>query len=319
MRMNRTGLLAAALCAALLLSGGPSNAADGDFPIYFENSKLIVKVQSINRTSYLPLTDVAAFMGLPYTDALALETLTVRSGGSRLVATKNSALISLNDQIILLPSPILRENNKWLGPVEFLSQGLARLTGTEFRYRPGTSRIFAGDVEAPELVMNAQSLGPITRLTIRSSAAVSGELLRDERNNRATLILNQAPLDALRERVFEYERKRHEALLADWDRLDSCGSFVVDTSEPPERNLHIVFTDVRALAAVRFRSFMRDVRRIGRPVEELAQALDVERSSLSQYIAEQYVSLCRSLDPAVVRLRPRRRVLVHKNAFDDFV
>ncbi len=126
----------------------------------------------------------------------------------------------------------------------------------------------------------------------------------------------EALLDALRERVFEYERKRHEALLADWDRLDSCGSFVVDTSEPPERNLHIVFTDVRALAAVRLRSFMRDVRRIGRPVKELAQALEVERSSLSQYIAEQYESLCHSIDPAVVRLRPRRRVLVHKNAFD---
>src|SRR5688572_10486359 len=157
MRLNRIILLAAALSAALFISGGPSRAADGDFPIYFENSKLIVKAESINRTTYLPVTDIAAFMGLPYTDALALETLTLRSGNSRLVATRNSALISFNDQIILLPSPVLRENNKWLGPVDFLSQGLARLTGTRFRHRPGSSRIFAGDVQSPELVMNAQS------------------------------------------------------------------------------------------------------------------------------------------------------------------
>ncbi len=228
MTKNRILLLAAAICAALLMSAGLSNAADGDFPIYFENSKLVVKAQSVNRTTYLPLTDIIAFMGLPYTDALALETLTVRSGSSRLVATKNSALISLNDQIILLPSPILRENNKWLGPVEFLSQGVARLTDTEFRYRPGTARIFAGDVETPELVMNAQSLGPITRLTIRSSASVSGEIRRDEKSNRATLVLNQAPLDALRERL---EHKDRLVQAISFDDSDGQPKIVMDLTD----------------------------------------------------------------------------------------
>src|SRR5256885_13390390 len=130
----------------------------------------LFKAETINKTTYLPLKEIIEFLGLPYTDSIALETLTMRSGNSRLIVTSNSGLISFNDQIILLPSPVLRQNGRWLAPIEFLNQGLARLTGTEFRYRPGTSRIFAADVETPELVLNSQSHGPITHLTIRCGA-----------------------------------------------------------------------------------------------------------------------------------------------------
>jgi N-acetylmuramoyl-L-alanine amidase len=205
MKPTRSVLLMAALGAALFVFGGLSRAAEGDFPIYFPNSKLILKTESVNRVVYVPLRELVEFMGLPYTDALALETLTIRSGNSRLVVTKNSALMSFNDQIVLLPANILRENDRWLAPVDFLAIGLTRLTGTEFRYRPGASRIFAGDVEAPELVMNAQTLGPITRLTIRCASPINLELKRDS-PERAILALDRSPVDPLRERLEHKDR-----------------------------------------------------------------------------------------------------------------
>ncbi len=248
MRIKRIVFLIAALGAGLFIFGSRSHAADGNFPIYFQNSKLVVKAQSINRATYLPLTDIISFMGLPYTDALALETLTVRSGNSRLVATRNSGLISLNDQIILLPSPILRENDKWLGPIDFLSLGLSKLTGTEFRYRTGTSRIFAGDIETPELVMNAQSLGPITRLTVRSSAPINSDLRRDEKNSRATLVLDRAPLDALRERL-DYKDRLVRSI--SFDDSDGEAKIVLDLTNEVAAikvtaadNNHVLFVDL---------------------------------------------------------------------------
>jgi len=206
MRNRRIVFLLAALGAALFILGGPSRAADGNFPIYFQNSKLVLKAETINKTTYLPLKEIIEFLGLPYTDAVALETLTIRSGNSRLIVTNNSGVISFNDQIVLLPSPMLRQNDQWLAPIEFLNQGLARLGGPEYRYRPGPSRIFAGDVEAPELVMNAQSLGPITRLTIRCGAPINLDLRRDDQNNRATLVIDRAPVDPLRERIDHKDR-----------------------------------------------------------------------------------------------------------------
>lgn len=248
MRINRIVFLIAALGAGFFIFGSRSHAADGNFPIYFQNSKLVVKAQSINRVTYLPLTEIISFMGLPYTDALVLETLTVRSGNSRLVATNNSGLISFNDQIILLPSPILRQNDKWLGPIDFLSLGISKLTGTEFRYRPGSSRIFAGDIETPELVMNAQSLGPITRLTVRSSAPINSELRRDEKNSRATLVLDRAPLDALRERLDYKDRLVREI---SFDDSDGEAKIVIDLTDEvadikvaPADNNHVLFVDL---------------------------------------------------------------------------
>src|SRR5262249_272355 len=98
------------LIALLLVALGASLfifAADTNFPIYFPNSKLIVKAEAQKGPFYLPLKEIAGHMGVPYTDAIALETLTLRSGNNRLVVTKNSGLISYNDQIILLPSDIL--------------------------------------------------------------------------------------------------------------------------------------------------------------------------------------------------------------------
>src|SRR5438067_4813058 len=144
MKWIRFAVPLAILGAVMLIFGGLIRAADANFPSYFPNSKVVVKAETFNKVTYLPLKEIIEHMGLPYTDALALETLTIRSGNNRLVVTKNSALISYNDQIVLLPSPILREDNRGLAPVEFLTMGLTRMTGTEFHYRPGTSRIFVG-------------------------------------------------------------------------------------------------------------------------------------------------------------------------------
>jgi len=223
MRSNRILFPLAALVCTLFVFGSRGHAADGNFPIYFPNTKLVVKAQSINRVTYLPLSDIISVMGLPYTDALALETLTVRSGNARLVASRNSALISVNDQIILLPSPILREDGKWLGPIDYLTQGLSKVSGTEFRYRSGSSRIFAGTTEAPELLMNAQSLGPITRLTVRSSAPMNAEIRRD--GNRAVIALDRTPLDALQERL---EHKDRLVRSIAFDDSDAASKIVMD-------------------------------------------------------------------------------------------
>jgi hypothetical protein len=124
MRLIRIAIPVAALGAAVFIFGGLIRAADTNFPIYFPNTKLILKAENFKSETYLPLRQILETMALPYTDALALETLTVRSGNSRLVVTKNSALMSYNDQIVLLPSPVLREDGRWLAPIEFLNTGL---------------------------------------------------------------------------------------------------------------------------------------------------------------------------------------------------
>src|SRR5882672_7661660 len=256
MRKRRIVFLIAALAATLFISG-PGRAADGNFPIYFQNSKLVLKAETINKMTYLPLKEIIEFLGLPYTDSIALETLTMRSGNSRLIVTSNSGLISFNDQIILLPSPVLRQNGRWLAPIEFLSQGLSRISGTEFRYRPGASRIFAGDVETPELVMNAQSLGPITRLTIRCASPMNLELRRDDQNDRATLVIDRAPVDPLRERL---DHKDRLVKAISFDDSDGTPKILLDLTNE--------VGDIKLAAADNNRVFFVDLIRKTEPITE---------------------------------------------------
>ena len=253
MRAIRIPIPLAALGAALFIFGGLIRAADLNFPIYFPNSKLVVKAETVNREIYLPLKQILETMGVPYTDALALETLTIRSGNSRLVVTKNSALISYNDQIVLLPSPVLREDGRWLVPIEFLNIGLSRVTGTDFRYRPGVSRIFADNFEAPELEMNAQTLGPITRLTIRCSAPLKIDVSKD--SQRAVLMIDRYGLDPVREKL-----DHRDALLRSVAFDDSDGNAKIILEITKE------VTDIRVTPGENNRIYFVDLLRKGEPV-----------------------------------------------------
>jgi N-acetylmuramoyl-L-alanine amidase len=178
----------------------------------------------------------------------------MRSGNNKLVVTKNSALISFNDQIQLLPNPILRDDTRWLVPVEFLSMGLAKLTGTEFRYRPGTSRVFAGNIDAPELEMNAQTLGPITRITIRCAVPITVEAKRED-PTKAVLTIDRAPVDPVHERFEHRDRLLHSVA---FDDSDANSNIVLDITRE--------VADLRVTPADNNRIFFIDLSRTAEPV-----------------------------------------------------
>ncbi len=124
-------------------------------------------------------------------------------------------------------------------------------------------------------------------------------------------------LEELQRQVYAYLNERYHALLSASDARGTCGVYLVNTSVPDENNLHIVFSDTRALAAVRFPSFLRDCRVIERPAEELQRTAGREVGALTRLIQDKHEELLRTFDPKVVRLRKRLRIMVHKNAFDD--
>src|SRR2546427_3398186 len=143
-RAHWIAILVAVAGAAIFFYARSLHAADDKFPIYFEDSILTVKADSINRTIYLPLIDLVDHLHLAYTNATVLETFAIGGPNTGIVLAKNSRIILVNGQQTLLGNPVLHENQQWKVPIDFLSQGLTRITGIEFRYKPGTLRMFAG-------------------------------------------------------------------------------------------------------------------------------------------------------------------------------
>jgi N-acetylmuramoyl-L-alanine amidase len=195
-----TGFVLVILAVAVLLHTRPLSAADTDFLIYFENSTLALKSQTVDRTVYLPLPEIVRHLGLASTDATGAMTYTIQGQNSRLVLMPGSG-ISYNDQSILLQNPIRRDGGQWLVPLDFLSQGLSRVAGVEFRYKPGTRRVFAGKVTTTELAMNAQSLGALTRLTLRAGLPIEVEIEKETAQRRTVLVLRGKAIDPARERL----------------------------------------------------------------------------------------------------------------------
>ncbi len=127
----------------------------------------------------------------------------------------------------------------------------------------------------------------------------------------------EALLDELQHRSWAYTHERYENLLTEWDRHGKGSVYLIDVSEPLEKNIHFVFSDTRALGAVRLRFFTKDCRAIERPLDELNRMVEQEKVEIIRFIRKEHDELRRTLDPAVVRLRKRRKIIVHKDAFDD--
>ncbi|MDZ7645592.1 MAG: hypothetical protein U5K76_16025 [Woeseiaceae bacterium] len=123
-------------------------------------------------------------------------------------------------------------------------------------------------------------------------------------------------LEELQRRVWRYELDRWDALLTRYDESDSLGVYLFDDSAHGETRIHFVFTDKRALSVVRFRSFLRDCRRIERPANEIECDLETERAALADFVESQLAEIRRTYDPKVPRFAKRSKVMVRKDAFD---
>ena len=69
MKWIRFAVPLAILGAVIFIFGGLIRAADANFPIYFPNSKVVVKAETFNKVTYLPLKEIIEHMGLPYHQA----------------------------------------------------------------------------------------------------------------------------------------------------------------------------------------------------------------------------------------------------------
>jgi hypothetical protein len=120
----------------------------------------------------------------------------------------------------------------------------------------------------------------------------------------------EAVLEELQQRIWAYERDRLDALLTSWDAAGRACVYRLDESDRSDPNVHFVFADKQALAAVRFRAFIRDCEAIEEPANELNAAVEAEKALMARFIDEQHAEITRTHDPKVSRFRQRVNVLV---------
>lgn len=139
---------------------------------------------------------------------------------------------------------------------------------------------------------------------------------------RPSAVGEEGMLDELRHRLRAWEAGQLALLEEAWDSKQLRGVYWLDEDgdEPTdERNLHLVFTDKDVLAAMRFRTFVRDCRAAERPVAELQHAIDAHCAAAIHFIETQHAEVLRTWDPKVTPLRKRHKIMVAPGAHRDFL
>src|SRR5687768_11460255 len=111
-----------------------------------------IPITIINNQEYIAVDDLnAAFATTSREDRLA-GGLTITARGQSIVLTENQNVVSVAGRLASLPAPVLRRDNRWLVPVDFLPRALSPAIATRIDYRRGVRLLIVGEMRVPRVV-----------------------------------------------------------------------------------------------------------------------------------------------------------------------
>ena len=106
----------------------------------------------INNQDYLAVDDInAAFASTSREDRLA-GGLTIVARGQSIVLTADQTVVSIGGRLASLPAPVLRRDNRWYVPADFLPRALSSALGTRLDLRRNARLLVVGEMRVPRVV-----------------------------------------------------------------------------------------------------------------------------------------------------------------------
>jgi N-acetylmuramoyl-L-alanine amidase len=141
--------------AAMLLVAGLAFQAAAQTPVLTvlsRDGRKPIPVSAINNQEYIAVDDVNATFGTTSREDRVAGGLIITARGQSIVLTADQSVVSVAGRLVSLPAPVLRRDNRWLVPVDFLSRALASAFNTRIDYRRGVRLLIVGDMRVPRVV-----------------------------------------------------------------------------------------------------------------------------------------------------------------------
>src|SRR5687768_10272361 len=107
---------------------------------------------TINNQDYVAVDDInTAFATTTREDRLA-GGLTITARGRSIVLTENQNVVSIAGRLVTLPSPLLRRDNRWYVPADFLPRALSVALDQRLDLRRSARLLIVGDLRVPRVV-----------------------------------------------------------------------------------------------------------------------------------------------------------------------
>ena len=106
----------------------------------------------INNQEYVAVDDINTAFGTSSKEDRLAGGLTITARGQTMILTADQNVLSASGRLVSLPAPVLRRDNRWLVPVDFLPRALAQAINTRIDYRRGVRLLIVGDMRVPRVV-----------------------------------------------------------------------------------------------------------------------------------------------------------------------
>jgi N-acetylmuramoyl-L-alanine amidase len=111
-----------------------------------------IPVNAINNQEYVAVDDVNTAFGTTSREDRVAGGLVITARGQSIVLTADQNVVSVAGRLVSLPAPVLRRDNRWLVPVDFLPRALSSALNTRIDYRRGVRLLIVGDLRVPRVV-----------------------------------------------------------------------------------------------------------------------------------------------------------------------
>lgn len=161
------GALALSLFIGQLSGQTPSSALQ----VLTREGRRTLAITTIGSQDMLALDELAAAFQLTVRDDGGA--ITVAYKGRSVVLTPDQTIASVAGRLISLPAAPVRNGNRWLVPLDFVSRALGPIYDTRLELRRTSRLLIVGDLRVPRVTVRHEAAGPSARVTFEVSPAAT--------------------------------------------------------------------------------------------------------------------------------------------------
>jgi len=153
--MRRTTRALALLLALAAATNGWGQGATPSLSLLSREGRRALPITVINNQDYIAVDELAGPFGTASREAAGGLTLTAR--GRTLILTADQNLVSAAGRLVSLPAPVVRRDNRWYVPLDFLPRALGPALDLRLDLRRPARLLVMGDLRVPRIVTRIDS------------------------------------------------------------------------------------------------------------------------------------------------------------------
>ena len=151
--MNARLWVAITIAVLIAAAGLPFVAAQAPvLTVLSRDGRTPLPITIINNQEYVAVDDINTAFGSTSREDRLAGGLTMTARGQLIVLTADQNVVAVSGRLVSLPAPVLRRDNRWLVPVDFLPRAFSSAIATRIDYRRGVRLLIVGDMRVPRVV-----------------------------------------------------------------------------------------------------------------------------------------------------------------------